>query len=77
MCSGGVPAWSGGVSVPGGGVPAWSGAVSAPGGVPAWSGGGTCLVGGVPGQVLPPPMNRMNDRTGVKILPWPKLRFGR
>ena len=63
-CSGGVPAWCGGVYLPGaGGVPAWSGWCTClvPGGVPGPV-GGTCLVlgdvpglGSVPVRVLPPP----------------------
>ena len=56
--------------------------VSAPWGVSAP--GGCLLQGG--GQVLPPwdqagtpaPPHEQNEwQTGVKILPWPKLRFGR
>ena len=54
LLPGGVPAWSGGVYLPGlggvpgpGGVPAWS-----RGGVPAWSRGGAHVM--LPGQVLPP-----------------------
>ena len=44
-----------GVSGPGVFVPGLVGCVSAPKGVSG-------LGGGVPGQVLPPPVNRMNDR---------------
>ena len=76
LLQGGVPAWSGGVYLPGPrGVylPGPGGSyLPGLGGVPAWSRGGcTCLVwggwctclipGGVPGQVLPP-VNRMTDR---------------
>ena len=74
---GGVPAWSGGDLVPGGGYLAgpggtWSRGGYLPGlvrgGVPAWSWGCTCLV-------LPPPPPWTEWQTGVKILPWPKLRL--
>ena len=58
-----------------GGVPGPGGCVPGLGGVHGPRGVGY-LVGGVPGRVLPP-VNRMNDKTGVKILPWPKLRFSR
>ena len=33
--------------------------------------------GGLPGQITPPPCEQNEWQTGVKILPWPKLRFGR
>ena len=48
--------------VPGSGGCTWSRGVYLPG-----------PRGGVPGQVLPPAVDR---HTLVKILPWPKLRFG-
>ena len=79
-CPGGVPGSGGGgwVYLPGlGGV--WSRGVYLvrgvylPGGVPGPEGGVPAWSGGVPGQVLPP----VDRHTLVKILPWPKLRFGR
>ena len=84
-CSGGVYLVPGGCSWSQGGGCSWSGGcVPGPGGC-TWSRGGfVYLVQGegvylVPGGCLVrySPREQNEWQTGVKILPWPKLRFGR